>query len=384
MSVESAVPVSSLAPLAPVEAAGPAAQAPEGDLAAGANGSGLPAGVSGVLASVGVQGALAPDTSPWGSSPADELAAGGQVRGLTEMARELARGSHALRGAEDAATAPARQEANGTPVEAALAGQARTEAAAPGAAVLAGVVLGLHPAAGGPLRPPVDEVPGRRPVRWPAEREGHRDAPGEQAPGEDGGSDERASAAASLERAEPVPEAPWSAPLLAALRQTAAAPAARAALQAAAEAWERGRAVLLACPSSGPQAQAAWLFVLRPAPGGRTLRLCGERLPASLRWAHAGTPGRWWCVRVAKSYSLRRGGQLVTQDESADGRVSCELQLGPFPAALPRWTEALVRVDLARRLWQALGTQWSLPLLVCDQALLAIGESALVAREEHA
>jgi len=338
-----------------------------------------------------VAGARAPDTAPWGSSPADELAAGGQVRGLTEMARELARGSHALRGAEDAATAPARQEANGTPAEAAVAAQARADAAAPGAAVLPGVVLGLHPASAGPWRPPVDEDAGRRPVRWPAEREGHGDAPGEEAPGEEGGSDERASAAATLERAEPEPEAPWSAPLLAALRQAAAAPAARAALLAAAEAWERGRAVLLACPSSAPSAPAAWLFVLRPAPGGRTLRLCGERLPAALRWAHAGTPGRWWCVRVAKSYSLRRGGQLVTQDESADGRVSCELQLGPFPAALPRWTEALVRVDLARRLWQALGTQWSLPLLVCDQPLLAcdqpllaIGESALVAREEHA
>lgn len=330
------------------------------------------------------------ETAPWGS-PADELAAGGQLRGLTEMAREMARGSHALRSPDGATPAPLRTEAGATPAEGlpAHAGAA-AEPIAPHAALLPGAVIALHPGVAERLRPGPEDAPAT--VRGATERErGHASPQHEDPPPADGGEGEareRDEPPPDRRRqapvGEPLPDAAWCAPLLAALQQAARQPAARAALQAAADAWTHGRAVLLACPAAAGDAADAWLFVLRPAPGPGPLRLSGERLAARLRWAQVGGTGRWWQVRVAKSYSLRRGGQLVTQDEGPDGRVSCELQLGPFPAVLPRWREVLVRVDLAQRLWQALGTQWSLPLLVCDQVLLDVTVPAQAARGSHA
>lgn len=325
------------------------------------------------------------ESAPWGS-PADELAAGGQMRGLTEMARDLARGSHALRTAEDSTTLPQRAAAVPGDALAPMAG-ATLPQLAPAIALVPGVLSTLQPAASERPRAPNDAP--QQGDDWRTTRD-RRGRPGGHEPEEeaDEGPHDAEPLALADDQAQGQPadvpvEAAWSGPLLAALQHAAATePAARDALQAAAEAWGRGRAVLLACPTGVEDGLAAWLFVLRPMRGAGPLRLGGERFPARLRWARAraGATARWWAVRVAKTYSLRRGGQLVTQDASADGRVSCELQLGPFPA-LPRWREALVRVDRVQRLWQTLGTQWSLPLLVCDRVLLG---SALADEREPA
>lgn len=385
MSVDAAASLSAL-PALPAEALA-LLDLPGGMAEAGA----VPSGTltpDAALAAFGLDGApMAGDawaqahaeTAPWGN-PADELAAGGQLRGLTDMARELARSSHALRSPEDAAATASRADIGGTPAEPTLAARAGAEAALPAATLLAGVVLAFHPGAAERLRPAHEDPPSDRPGVVGRDRHGdsrqqgeadHEQQAGAEREREDDTGEDRPAHGPVLPTAEPAPEAAWGAPLLAALQQAARQPAARDALQAAAGAWEHGRAVLLACPMAAGSSHDAWLFVLRPARGPGALRLCGERLAARLRWAAPAGAGRWWAVRVAKSYSLRRGGQLVTQDAQPDGRVSCELQLGPFPAVLPRWRDVLVRVDLAGRLWQALGTQWSLPLLVCDLPLLA-------------
>lgn len=394
MSVDAAAwsPVSALPPLEPPAEA--LTGQPGGQNALE---SGLGANLAGALApdaalpAFGLEGAtLAGDTAaaaqadqaPWGS-PADELAAGGQLRGLTEMARELARGSHALRSAEDSAAASLRAGAAPGEAPAALATAAGAASAAelvPAVPLVPGLVPSLQAGAGERPAPSTD-LPRRDDERRVLrERHGHgaglaqADDEDGEAGGDAGQAHDQAPEALPAQPHEAPADAAWCASLLAALQRAAMAePAARDALKAAADAWGRGRAVLLACPDGVADAQAAWLFVLRPVPGPGALRLGGERFPARLRWARigAGVAGRWWAVRVAKTYSLRRGGQMVTQEVAADGRVSCELQLGPFPPALPRWREVLVRVDRVQRLWQALGTQWSLPLLVCDQALLA-------------
>jgi hypothetical protein len=383
MSIEAAAwsPANSLPPMElPAQAQAPGSPgglaAPAGTLTPDAA---MPAlGLEGTVASADGLAQAHAESAPWGS-PADELAAGGQLRGLTEMARELARGSHALRTAEDSTTLSQRAAAVPGEALAPMAGATPPELA-PATALVPGVLLTLQPGPGERLRAPNDAPRQLDDWRTARDRRGGRQA-GHEA-GEDADEDEqhgheprppeRPGQQAESKAADVPVDAVWCGPLLAALQRAAAtAPGARDALKAAADAWGRGRAVLLACPSGVADGQAAWLFVLRPMGGPGPLRLGGERFPARLRWARvgAGTAARWWAVRVAKTYSLRRGGQLVTQDASADGRVSCELQLGPFPA-LPRWREALVRVDRVQRLWQTLGTQWSLPLLVCDEALL--------------
>lgn len=403
MSIEPAAAVpamSALGELAPLplaeapgglDALGPQA-APDGGLGAGSFGMAGLAGALGVTAATDTWAQAHAETAPWGN-PADELAAGGQLRSLAEMARDLARGSPALAQAEAAAgprqdAAPGAGLAPGVAADAALAAPAAAAAAttASPATLMPHVLPALHPGITEPPRQARDEAPALRepPLGWPQGRrrggEHAGDDEGEDGVHPDGDGPTRDDAGDSALRApaaEPAPEPPWAAPLLAGLHDASADPAAHAALQAAAEAWARGRAVLLACLASPADANTGWLHVLRALPPARgqapgALRLTGERLAARLRWAHpAGAAPRWWQVRMAKSYSLRRGGQLVAQDARADGQVACELQLGPFPALLPRWRDVLVRVDHAPRLWQALGTQWSLPLLVCDRALYA-------------
>lgn len=396
MSLDAIAPLSAL-PGLPEVALGPL-EAPGGPAgAAVAGGGGALLTPDAALPTLGLAGAslatevtgLAHAERVAGGSAADELAAGGQMRGLTEMARELSRGGPALRGAEDAVAPPSRAEAGGTAAETLLA-QAAAGPAAPAASVLPGLVAALHPGTAERLRPASEDVPPGTHRARERERGGRgftqeSQASQEDDPGQGGGDgQDRPAREPRPPAAEPSPDAPWCAPLMAALLVAARKPAARPALEAAAEAWVHGRAVLLACPAAAAGDEDAWLFVLRPAHGPGPLRLCGERLAARLRWARVGGTGRWCLVRVAKSYSLRRGGQLVTQDEGADGRVSCELQLGPFPSVLPRWREVLVRVDLAQRLWQALGTQWSLPLLVCDQPLLGGQWPAEAAGERRA
>jgi hypothetical protein len=172
---------------------------------------------------------------------------------------------------------------------------------------------------------------------------------------------------------------PWCDELIAALRRAASRVSGQPALQVAAEAWLRGRAVLLACPQTDSDRSIGWLFVLWRCidPQGPLLR--GQRFAARLTWAQqADSQPLWWAVRVAKDHQAGRGRQLITRNElhaprpvDAAGRVSCELQLGPVRPVLARWRDVRVRVDAVQRLWSALDVQWSLPLLVSSEPLLA-------------
>ena len=97
------------------------------------------------------------------------------------------------------------------------------------------------------------------------------------------------------------------------------------------------------------------------------------RAEARLRWPPQGGPRGWCSVRAVKQHLAHGGRQLVALDAAGapSGPVPCEVQLGPVRAAAPRWRLAAVRVDAVRRLWTALGGQWSVLLVVCPQPLLA-------------
>ena len=327
------------------------------------------------------------EAAPWGN-PADELVAGGQHRSLAEMARDTARSltSASPSGLDRDASGSDRLSAQATLADAASLGAA--VAARPGAdgglptSLVPNILTALHT---GPAhwrwRECDDEArQSRRPRRPPEdahdERDGDDPAGADPLPFPESPPERRAP------RVAPADDPAWCQALVDALRREAHSAPAQAALQAAATAWLRGRAVLLACPAAGADASAGCLFVLRRRSAGEPgAALVGERFSARLRWSGPPADGRWWVVRVAKRHAWPRGGQLITLDDAhaanpataatAAGRVACEIQLGPIPAAFARWSEVLVRVDAAQRLWAALGVQWSLPLLVCNQALLA-------------
>jgi hypothetical protein len=182
--------------------------------------------------------------------------------------------------------------------------------------------------------------------------------------------------------------ADWLDPLTRTLNERLAAPQPFAALSAAAEQWARARCVLLVCPqaaepglgSSLRDTEAAWAFVLWPRRGARPrgpmasrFAFTGQRIEARLQWPQQGGPRAWCSVRAIKEHHPRGGRRLVALDgEGAPtGPVPCELQLGPVRGAAPRWRLAGVRVDAVRRLWAALGGQWSVLLVLCPQPLLA-------------
>ena len=173
----------------------------------------------------------------------------------------------------------------------------------------------------------------------------------------------------------------WLLPLARAINEALAAPQPPAELAAAAEQWSRGRCVLLVCPQSADamaDLEPAWACVLWPRRGARPrgpmgLRFgfSGQRMEARLQWPRGAV--RAWCsVRAVKQHLAHGGRQLVALDAGGapGGAVPCEVQLGPVRAAAPRWRRAAVRVDAVRRLWGALGGQWSVLLVVCPQPWL--------------
>src|SRR5882672_4351517 len=170
----------------------------------------------------------------------------------------------------------------------------------------------------------------------------------------------------------------WREPLTQALRSALAAKVPPHALLLAAEQWQRGRCVVLVCPQGTDPAGAGWAFVLWPrkqaARGADNARpplsLFGLRVEARLQWSARPTFPRWFHVRVIKEHHPRTGRQLVPSAADPSGRVACEVQLGPVLARALRTCDVCVRINAVRRFWIALGTQWSMQVVVCSHALL--------------
>jgi hypothetical protein len=164
----------------------------------------------------------------------------------------------------------------------------------------------------------------------------------------------------------------WLPPLMAALRRALSGRPPPPALLAAAGQWHRGRCIVLACPQGAEPGAPAWAFVLWPGrarPGTRASGLRGLRVPARLQWTLPPRPRAWWHGRAIKEHHPRRGRQLVALDPGT-GAVPCEVQLGPVRAQAARPCQVALRIDAVRRFWAALGTQWSVLVLVSSRALL--------------
>jgi hypothetical protein len=178
-------------------------------------------------------------------------------------------------------------------------------------------------------------------------------------------------------------EADWSEPLTRTLRTALAGRVPPHALLAAAEQWQRGRCVVLACPQGDDPAGPAWAFVLWPRRNAvravdgvaPPLALHGLRVEARLQWSAAPQGAQWCHVRVVKEHHPRTGRQLVSlNNTTASGArqpVPCEVQLGPVLARSLRWCEVCVRIQAAQRFWIALGAQWSVHVVVCSLPLIA-------------
>ncbi|HEU5296746.1 MAG TPA: hypothetical protein VFU71_18335 [Burkholderiaceae bacterium] len=166
----------------------------------------------------------------------------------------------------------------------------------------------------------------------------------------------------------------WCEALTAALRASLNARIVPRSLLAAAEQWQRGRCVVLACPQSRDHTGSGWAFVLWPraAAPDQPLALRGLRVEARLQW-HALPPTTPWChVRVIKEHHPRHGRQLVSSEVTPrDVALPCEVQLGPVLARSLRWCEVRVHIAAAQRFWAALGKQWSVHVVVSARPLLA-------------
>lgn len=159
------------------------------------------------------------------------------------------------------------------------------------------------------------------------------------------------------------------------LQATLAAATPPSALLAAADQWQRGRCVVLACPQSATPDGPAWAFVLWPrcTPAHGLLRttvltLWGRRVEARLRWRVTPHGERWCHVRLVKEHHPRHGRQLLPMNAQAPA-VPCEVQLGPVLIERRRPCEARLRIHAVRRFWAALGDQWSVHLVVCSLPL---------------
>jgi len=177
----------------------------------------------------------------------------------------------------------------------------------------------------------------------------------------------------------------WCEELTQALRIALAAKIPPRALLLAAEQWRRGRCVVLACPQHSDPAGPAWAFVLWPrkqaarGPDGAPppLALYGLRVEARLQWSALPSGVKWCQVRVIKEHHPRSGRQLIAAAPAeSSGRVPCEVQLGPVLARPLRCCDVCVRINAARRFWTALGTQWSMQVIVASFPL--IGDGAAV------
>jgi hypothetical protein len=135
---------------------------------------------------------------------------------------------------------------------------------------------------------------------------------------------------------------------------------------------------VLACPQGPDAAGPAWAFVLwprrQPARGADgfppPLALFGLRVEARLQWSALPSGAKWCQVRVIKEHHPRTGRQLIPAAADASGRVPCEVQLGPVLARPLRCCDVCVRINAARRVWTALGAQWSMHVVVCSHALI--------------
>lgn len=160
--------------------------------------------------------------------------------------------------------------------------------------------------------------------------------------------------------------------LVRALQAALAAAIRPSALCAAAEQWQRGRCVVLACPQGDDVAGAASAFVLWPCRAARhgpvPLALRGQRVDARLHWREPPRGARWCHARLMKEHHPRHGRQLVAIDD-AGVPVGCEVQLGPVVMEHRRPCEVAVRIDAVRRFWTALGAQWSVHVVVCSLPL---------------
>ncbi len=142
-----------------------------------------------------------------------------------------------------------------------------------------------------------------------------------------------------------------------------------AALAAAVEQWLRGRCVLLALPRTADPAGPAWAFVLwsRHAAGEPfdAFALHGRRVDVRLQWRDGPQAAHWCHARLMKEHHPRHGRQLVPVDETGSGAApACRVQLGPVVVASRRACEVCVRIDAVQRAWNALGTQWSVLVVV--------------------
>jgi hypothetical protein len=180
---------------------------------------------------------------------------------------------------------------------------------------------------------------------------------------------------------EAEPDATWCAAITRALHIALAARVPPRALVLAAAEWRRGRCVLLACPQGADRAGAAWAFVLWPrklpgesADSAPAYTLFGLRVDARLQWSTLPGDMRWWHVRVIKEHHPRTGRQLITATAEPSSRVPCEVQLGPVLARPLRCCDVCVRIGAARRFWTALGSQWSMHVVVSALPLLDDGD----------
>ena len=209
---------------------------------------------------------------------------------------------------------------------------------------------------------------------------------------DDAAGDEHAEAEEVID-VGPAPAEPWCEPLSLALRRALAARVTPQALLAAAEQWQRGRCVVLACPQGLDAAGPAWAFVLWPrsrTPATPTMQriapalsLYGLRVDARLQWSSPPHPGQWCHVRVVKEHHPRTGRQLVAVDGSSASKpaapLPCEVQLGPVLARSLRWCEVCVRIPAAQRFWTALGAQWSVHVVVSSLPLVDADATTLEA-----
>lgn len=156
---------------------------------------------------------------------------------------------------------------------------------------------------------------------------------------------------------------------------------AQAALAAIRDQWQRGRAVVIACPQGADPAGPAWAYVMRPRRvftrelenGLRFASLAGRRVPARLQWRQVPRGAQWLHHRMAKEHQPPRGRQLVPL---AGPAALCDVQLGPVLAERRRACEVRLRIDAVRRFWGALGDQWSLLVVVCSLPLAGRAEAA--------
>jgi hypothetical protein len=80
---------------------------------------------------------------------------------------------------------------------------------------------------------------------------------------------------------------------------------------------------------------------------------------------------------VIKEHHPRSGRQLIPNTPAdPGGRVPCEVQLGPVLARPLRCCDVCVRINAARRFWNALGAQWSMQVIVASQPLIGTGAAA--------